>query len=165
MSDDTRNADATGIAHGTNYTYTRHGCRCEQCARARREYRAGWRKRSLRISRTCATVGCRRLPSVAHNNGYCATCNRGGRALDTWDGGRLLRREMQARAMTQHALGAAIGLSPQRVNALVAGRTLPSVRTALAVERVLGISAQVLLYLRVDAEVERARAAEEEGRS
>lgn len=149
-----------GIAHGTNTAYTLHGCRCAPCTLARREYRADWCRRLM--APTCATLGCRRNPSLKYNNGYCATCNRGGRALDTWDGGRLLRREMQARAMTQRELGDAIGMSPQQVNGLVIGRKLPSVRTALAVERVLGISAQVLLYLRVDAELERAREAEEE---
>lgn len=159
MSDDTRHADAPGVVHGTNYTYTRNGCRCEQCRLARKQYRVDWRRRLT--APVCATLDCTRTPSVKHNNGYCATCNRGGRALDMWDGGRLLRRELQARAMTQRGLGLAIGLSPQRVNALVVGRRLPNVRVALAIERVLGISAQVLLYLRVDAELERARAAED----
>lgn len=33
-------------AHGTPSGYLRHGCRCEKCSTARREYLAAWRRRN-----------------------------------------------------------------------------------------------------------------------
>ena len=73
--------------------------------------------------------------------------------------GATLRRELEARGMSQRKLARAMGRPVQTVNSIVLGRKALTPRTALELERVLGIPAQ--LWTRLEANyrlaLERAR--------
>ena len=61
--------------------------------------------------------------------------------------GELLAEELDARELTQKALAEAMGRSPQIVSEIVRGRTAITARTAIDLERALGIPAQFWLNL------------------
>ena len=64
--------------------------------------------------------------------------------------GATLRRELAARGMSQRKLARAMGRPVQAVNSIVLGRKALTPRTALELERVLGIPAHVWTRLEAD---------------
>ena len=63
--------------------------------------------------------------------------------------GEVLQEELAARNMTQQDLARAMGRPPRAINEIIHGRKALTTRTALELEKVLGVSAQ--LWLRLEA--------------
>ena len=73
--------------------------------------------------------------------------------------GEFLKEELEARGMTQKQLAERMGRPVQMVNELCQGKKELTARTALDLERVLGIAAHIWLGLEADYRLKLARAA------
>lgn len=63
--------------------------------------------------------------------------------------GEILQEELEARGMTQQDLAKAMRRPPQAINEIIHGRKALTARTAVELERALGVSAE--LWLRLEA--------------
>lgn len=71
--------------------------------------------------------------------------------------GRLLQRELDARAISQAQLAARTGLSPKHINLVIKGTAPLSADVAVTLEQILGTSAETLLRLEATYQAHEAR--------
>lgn len=86
-----------------------------------------------------------------------------GLSTDPVPPGATLRREIEARGMSQRKLARAMGRPVQAVNRIVLGRKAITPRTALELERVLGVPAELWTRLEADYRLALERARSDRG--
>ena len=71
--------------------------------------------------------------------------------------GRILQRELDARAISQAQLAARAGLSPKHINLVIKGTAALSPDVAVTLEEILGVSADTWLHLEAAHQAHEAR--------